>query len=104
MSETKKTKPDAFDEAMAEAGATDEAATITWHDLTLEMRPPSKWAFLLQYHARNGDLPGMIAAVFGEDGLRQVVESGHTDLDEITELLLTLQNGDAGNAQRPSSS
>ena len=102
MSEKKKS--DAFTEAMAEAGATDDAATITWHDLTLEMRPPSKWAFLLQYHARQGDLPGMIAAVFGEDGLRAVVESGHTDLDEITDLLTSLQNADAGNDPRPSSS
>jgi hypothetical protein len=99
----KKKAADAFAEAMAEANAADAPMTITFHGIELVAGPPSKWVFPMQYHARSGNLVGMVEAVFGEDGLEKVIESGHTDLAEITALLSDLQGADQGNDPTPSS-
>lgn len=102
MPEAKK-KADAFDDAIAEAAQADAEITVSWHGLELTAKPPSKWAFVVQYYAREGDLPSMVEAIFGADGLAAVIASGHTDMAEITELLTLAQGADSGNDPTPSS-
>lgn len=80
-----------------------EPVELEWRGLHLVAAPPNKWLLPFQYWMKQGDFVRSLECMFDDGQLATIMESGHTDLEDITDLIKTVSGaGDAsGEAQPP---